>query len=377
MQFPAAAELAGTGAPEIVRLRRRGTSDAAELAIPVWTPATTEAFATYGVIDDGAMAQPIALPGKVVPSFGGLEITAASTNLQALTDAMLYLVHYPYDCAEQRSSRMLAIAALRDVLEAFKVKDMPSRGAMEASITADLAHLAQMQNADGGFAYWERNYPSGAYLSVHVASALARAKAKGYPVPAAMVQRALAFLRDIEAHYTIHYSPEVRRSDLRVRALRAQAPRRSRHREGQKLIAGRRRRREARDGDQRMAALGVRREPRGAAQRKAIVRHALKQGVRDRGAANFTTSYRDGSYLLLASDRRVDAVMLEALILEQPDLDLIPKLVTGLLAHRSAGHWLNTQENAFALLALDLYFQTYEKVTPNFGARVWLGNDSA
>ena len=42
------------------------------------------------------------------------------------------------------------------------------------------------------------------------------------------------------------------------------------------------------------------------------------------------------------------ALMQDALIQEhqndQPDLDLIPKLVTGLLAHRTSGRWLNTQE---------------------------------
>src|SRR6266481_2412199 len=110
-----------------------GNSDAAELALPVWTPATTEAFATYGVIDEGAVKQPVALPGKVVTQFGGLEVTTASTNLQALTDAMLYLVHYPFECAEQRSSRILAIAALRDVLIAFHTKDMPTAAQMEHS----------------------------------------------------------------------------------------------------------------------------------------------------------------------------------------------------------------------------------------------------
>ena len=74
----------------------------------------------------------------------------------------------------------------------------------------------------------------------------------------------------------------------------------------------------------------------------------------------------DGNYLLLASDRRVDSVLLESLIQEQKDLDLIPKVVTGLLAHRKRGRWLNTQENTFALLAMDKYFQTYEKTTPDF-----------
>jgi uncharacterized protein YfaS (alpha-2-macroglobulin family) len=95
------------------------------------------------------------------------------------------------------------------------------------------------------------------------------------------------------------------------------------------------------------------------------------------GAANFTVRYGDGAYLLLASERRVDAVMLDSLIQEKRDLDLIPKIVTGLLAHRKAGRWLNTQENTFALLAMDRYFDTYEKATPDFVARVWLGADYA
>src|SRR5262249_44146409 len=64
-------------------------------------------------------------------------------------------------------------------------------------------------------------------------------------------------------------------------------------------------------------------------------------------------------------------------IQDQKDSDLIPKLVTGLLADRKAGRWFNTQENTFALVALDRYFQTYEKATPDFVARVWLGSDYA
>ncbi|HTL34763.1 MAG TPA: DUF6049 family protein, partial [Kofleriaceae bacterium] len=143
VQFPAAAEMAGTARFQIVGASG-ANSDASELALPVWTPATTEAFATYGVIDDGATRQPVALPGQVIKEYGGLEITTASTNLQALTDAFLYLVHYPFECAEQRASRILAIAALRDVLEQFQVKDMPSRAEMEKSVADDIEHLSQM-----------------------------------------------------------------------------------------------------------------------------------------------------------------------------------------------------------------------------------------
>jgi hypothetical protein len=376
VQFPAAAEMAGTARFQVVGTTGK-QSDAAELALPVWTPATTEAFATYGVIDDGAVHQPVALPGKVVTQFGGLEVTTASTNLQALTDAMLYLVTYPFECAEQRSSRILAIAALRDVLTAFKTKDLPTPAALERRVTDDVEHLVNMQNSDGGFAFWDRGEPSWPYLTVHVTNALVRAKAKGYAVPAAMLERAKGYLRDIESHYPWYYGKEVRWSissyALYTRKLMGDLD----LAKGQKLIG---------------EAGGVDKLPMEAAgwllgtfaqqkavegERKALVRLALNKVSETAGAANFTTSYGDGNYLLLGSDRRVDGVMLESLIAEQKDLDLIPKLVTGLLAHRKAGRWLNTQDNAFVLQALDLYFQTYEKVTPDFVARVWLGDGYA
>jgi len=376
VQFPAAAELAGTARFQIVGTAG-SASDAAEVALPVWTPATTEAFATYGVIDDGAVKQPVALPGKVVTQFGGLEVTAASTNLASLTDALLYLVHYPFECAEQRSSRILAIAALKDVLAVFQTQELPSASAMAASVAVDIERLSQMQNGDGGFAFWDRGYPSEPYLTVYVTSALGHAQQKGFAVPAGIVERAKAYLREIEGHYPAFYPKEVRWAISAYALYTRKQLGDLDIAKGKKLVA------EAGGVDKlSMEAngwlLGLFAQSAAAAdERKAIVRHALNRVSETAGAASFTTGYGDGRYLLLASDRRVDAVLLESLIQDQKDLDLIPKLVTGLLGHRKAGRWLNTQENTFALVALDRYFQTYEKVTPDFVARVWLGADYA
>ncbi|CAN5384668.1 hypothetical protein BH11MYX1_BH11MYX1_49690 [soil metagenome] len=376
VRFPAAAEMAGTARLQIVG--SAGTAaDATEIALPVWTPATTEAFATYGVIDNGAIQQPVALPGKVWPQFGGLEVTTASTNLQALTDAMLYLVHYPFECSEQRSSRIMAIAALRDVLTAFKTKDMPSATAMEASVVADLEHLKNMQNYDGGFAFWDRGHPSEPYLTVYVANALAHAKAKGFAGTEQMLAMASPYLKNIENYYPWYYGPDIRHAisayALATRKLMGDLD----------LDKGKALLREAggvekvtMETDGWLLQLFAK-NPKAADERAAIMRYALNHISETAGAANFTTSYGDGAYLILASDRRVDGVMLEALIEEQPDSDVIPKVVTGLLAHRKAGRWMNTQENTFALVALDLYFHTYEKITPDFVAKVWLGNDYA
>ena len=92
------------------------------------------------------------------------------------------------------------------------------------------------------------------------------------------------------------------------------------------------------------------------------------------GAATFTTNYGEDAYLILHSDRRTDGIILDALIAESPESDLIPKVVAGLLGNQTRGRWNNVQENSFILLALNNYFDTFEAVTPDFVARVWLGD---
>ncbi len=189
VRFPVSTLSAGTARFQIAVTAGK-FSDAAEISLPVWTPATTEAFATYGTTDEnGAIIQPVQTPGDVYPQFGGLEVTTSSTQLQELTDAFIYLANYPYACSEQLASRMISIAAMRDVLAAFKSKDMPTAKELEAQFARDIEILQSRQRADGSFGLWKREkeryeYP---FLTVHVAHALTLAKSKGYKVPDEML----------------------------------------------------------------------------------------------------------------------------------------------------------------------------------------------
>lgn len=372
VRLPVAAGRAGTA-----RFQIGGASgkwaDAAEIKLPVWTPATTEAFATYGEIDKGAIVQPVKAPGNVFPQFGGLEITTSSTQLQELTDAVIYLMDYPYECAEQISSRVMGVAALKDVLAAFDAKGLPKPEEMKEAVTRDIKKLQSLQNGDGGFAFWKRNDESWPYISIHVAHALQRAKEKGFDVPEGMLDRSKDYLRNIERHIPRTYSIEARRAlisyALYVRhRLNDRDPARAR-----KLIA------EAGLEKLSLESVGwllsvLSSDAKSSVEVEAIRRHLNNRATETAGTAHFADSYSDGDYVLLHSNRRADGVILEALIKDQPASDLIPKIVRGLLAHRTAGRWENTQENVFILLALDRYFNTYEKVTPDFVARAWLGD---
>jgi uncharacterized protein YfaS (alpha-2-macroglobulin family) len=373
LRFPVSAQSAGVARFQVGAVSD-GFADAAEFAFPVWTPvAATESFATYGTTDsEDAIVYPVVAPENVYPQYGGLEITTSSTQLQELTDAFIYLQSYPFECSEQVSSRILSVAALRDVLHAFNAKDLPTKAEIEAKMAADIERLRTLQHPDGGFSFWSSKDESIPFVSVHVAHALGRAKAKGYDVPPALINNLQNYLRNIEAKYPTVYSPESRRAisayALFVRDLL-----------GDKDAA------KARNLLQEAGIESLSAESSGwllsvlagdsdsSEQTEAISQNLRNRVTETSEAANFITKYTDGEYVLLASERRADGVILEALLKVEPNNRLIPKIVRGLLAGKVKGRWKNTQENAFVLLALDKYFQTYEKQTPDFTARIWFG----
>ncbi len=271
---------------------------------------------------------------------------------------------------------MIAISALRDVLAAFDSDGLPEPKEIERIIERDIKHLRSMQNYDGGFAFWVRGHESWPYNSIHAANALVRAKDKGYNIPAEMLNRSKRYLQQIENHIPSYYPISVKRT-LIAYALYV------RKRMGDKDTARALKLiRRAGLNQLSMEAVGwllgaITGEASAKATIAKIHRHLDNRVSETAGAAHWTTSYKDGAHLILHSNRRADGVILESLIDDKPSSDLIAKVVRGLLAHRVRGRWGNTQENAFVLLAMDRYFREFEKVTPNFVAKIWLGDQMA
>ena len=375
VRFPAETVFAGN-AHLMIGAVTTAASDAAKISLPVYTPATSEAFAVYGVVDEGAIAQPLAKPQDVFAEYGGLEITTSSTALQSLTDAVLYLTNYPFECSEQLASRILGIAALRDVLTAFEAEGLPAPEDMDAAVVLDIERLRVLQNYDGGFPSWRHGNDSIPYHTVHVAHALQRAYEMEYEVPEDLWSGALNYITYIEDYYPYWYSEQARWTisayALYVRERMGDAD----PSKAEALLA------EA--GVENISLDGlafiwqVLANADGYETELNDIRsHVNNRVVETAGAANFTNAYSDSDYVLLHSNRRTDALLLDALINDDPESDLIPKVVKGLMAHRTRGRWGNTQENVFILLALHRYFETYEAQTPDFVARIWLGETYA
>jgi hypothetical protein len=340
-----------------------GMSDAATLSVPVYTPATTEAFATYGSLDDGDQLQGLQLPSDAISAFGGLEITTSSTALHALADAMGYLRDYPYASNEARASRILALTALGDLAEAFD-------GTMDANkidqiIKEDIKKL-QQQESGGGYAYWKGMTPS-PYLSVHVTHAMLRAREAGWQVADHSLKRNLQYLANIQRHMEKY--PQRSKDEIQAYALQVSALAGVNVQGDVNQLLNR-----TKLGEASLSMLGWLLPLADEAWQETMMKELGNRVEETAGTASFVSKTPQRGYLTLYSKTRDQAIVLDGLIAANPENDLIPKLVASLLGSRRNGHWNNTQENAFVILTLNRYFRQYEWDEPAFNAQVWLGD---
>ncbi len=380
VRFPVLANEIGEAAVEVTAASdtiagEGALQDAARTLVPVCAPATTEAFATYGTIaEEPAVFYRTGVPENAFSTYGGLELSTSSTALQALTDGLLYLSRYRHRSSEHLASRVLAAAALGDVLTAFAAEDLPSPEELEQRVHQDIAELVS-RCSRGAFGLWRPGQDEWPFVSVHATHALVMAQKHGFGVEELDLRPSLAYLKRIERVVPEIYPREVR-SSLLAYALYV------RHLAGDTDSFGAVRLLAEAGGIPHMPleALGwilpvLHAGPlKTAALVGEIHQHLLNRSVESAATAQFVTRYEDGDHLIFHGRRRTDAVLLTGLMATDPSSDLIVKLVRGLLAHRTRGHWSTTQENAWVLVALGEYFRRYEAEEPDFVARSWLGN---
>ena len=369
VRFSTAVDQVGTARFRVTAVSEAG-NDSAEGWFPVYTPVTTEAFATYGVIDDGAVAQPLLTPDGVVGQFGGLEVDTSSTALQALTDALVYMNEYEYESADAYASRIIALTSLRDVFAAFGGAGVPTAQQVDDRIRADLVNLLALQRDDGGFGHWRREADPQPFVSVQATEALILAERAGFDVPTDGRADALLFIRAIEQHFPRYWGVAERHATSAY-ALAV------RHRAGIRDTPKAEALYRSDDALTLDALAWLWPVIDDAAIDNEIERTFVNRATETPGALTFASDYDDGAHLVMASDRRTDGIVLDALISERPESDMIPKVVTGLIGNQTNGRWNNIQENGFILVSMQRYFETYESQTPDFVARVWLGDDYA
>ena len=367
----------GPGAPE-VELQATFTPagggapvfDGMRVPLPVEPERTlTERVATYGDLDDDQpVAIPIKIPKDVLPGHGGVTVAATSSLLGGLEDAVRDLVDYPYGCVEQTASKLLPLVALGDLAATYPL----GIGDPGLFVRSGVERLLSMQTREGGFGYWPGARDVHAYASAYATWVLHLADQAGYEVPDEALTRALddlarrlggLRLADVpvdwggvagaRAAIGVHVLADAGR-DVGETAAALYAARQSLPLFARAFL---------------LMALH-RQDPQGAAVHTLAAE--LRGALREHPATAHAVEQESwGFEEFFSSDGRSDAIVLMALLRVEPEHPVIVKLARGLLERRIGGAWRNTQENAYALVALAAYARVYEAVEPAFTARAW------
>jgi len=280
----------------------------------------------------------------------GLQISLDSTLASSLIEAIHFLEIYPYDCLEQRTSKLFAYILYDWLLE--------NSGRIESELEA----LPPYQTEDGGFSFWQdpgfrySNY----YVSLRAAHLLHLALEKGYSLPPGLdLQALLAYLEQEFAEVGSY----LRSYALYVLALHGAGV----QGQIQALLESKNL------GILEQILLGLASLSLGDVQKAELVLDGIRGAMRV-GTRSVTLAGDIDSWIYYGGELQAKAALLLLYGRLQPRSQIAQALANDLLASARKGYWVNTSNTGWILQAFAAYMDTDGQRDTKFSASVNLGD---
>lgn len=368
-----------------------GDRDALKVSIPIQTPYVKEVLALVGSTES-SVSETARIPRNIYANLGDVTAQAASSALVGLREAARYVFEYPYGCLEQKTSKILPYIVAADLIESFNLKTQAdtAKGGATDVVNKTLAEFELYQTYDGGFAYWRGGAQSNDYVSVYATYAMLKANEAGYAIDDEVLQKALAYLREMtrkpdESFYDYRSTLTTKAFALYALSLAGEfnaSLAEKLYQDRAKLSAEAKSyllRVYARQGAPLLASRGKGKVKLGgnAPERaRTLARDLMNLAKIQEATAHFEDGSEADYAWTFGSNVKTTAAVLSAMIEANQDQTFAEKAANWLLASQKNGRWNNTQDNIFALEALNLYFRKYERDEPNFSAKIALGSQT-
>ena len=180
----------------------QGHADAAELKLEINSGHVRDTSVFSGSVSGPSqikVALPPYLTGAWAPKLNPGEVQAVLTlsgsPFLRLSDALHYLLTYPYGCVEQTSSGVLALAALRGVVQDGQVPNLTVEE-VDKYLSRGVQRVLSLQVEGGGFSYWPGQSEASGWGSIYAGAALSIAKKNGVEVPEGPLGKALDYFHE-------------------------------------------------------------------------------------------------------------------------------------------------------------------------------------
>ncbi|MBK8431330.1 MAG: Ig-like domain-containing protein [Chloroflexi bacterium] len=336
-------EYSDAARPEIATLEGGG--------IPVYKYEVLETVGTAGqLLEGGTIVESIGVP--ILPNFtlteGDVQVQIATSLAAAMTEALDYLEHYPYECTEQIVSKFLPNVLTTQALKTAGISNPALEQALETQVSVALQRLYTRQNSDGGWPWWS-DYQSDTLVSAYVVQGMVEAKQAGYSVDDAALERGIGYLQNnLGTVDNLSGRFKLNRQAYLVYVL-AQADSNFNIATYLDELYGQR---ENLDLYGR-ALLGQAMWTIDAADPRlaTLTSDFVSSAALSASGTSWSENQRD--YWNWNSDTRSTAIILSYMIAIDPENPLVANGIRWLMAHREAGYWQGTQETAWSIMALN------------------------
>lgn len=371
-------EAAGSGGTAGVPSGTSSLSDAVRIAVPVQRYATPETVATAGTVPPEGALESVRLPAEATEQ-GQLQVTLEPSLAAGMVDGLEYLEHYPYECNEQTVSRFLPNLFSLMAIRRLGVPEGDLASQLEAELSVGVQRLITRQNGDGGWGYWPGE-ESSPFITSYVLWGLWNANmwavVKSHPVDYVVPQMNL----DLAVEYLERQfvAPKDVNNDWQLNEMafthyvlaimnRADPGRASTLYDVRERLAY--------YGQAYLAMALDAMQPEDAPDPRVTTLLDNLRGAADLTATSAHWSERTIDHRTLNTDVRSTAVVLAAFVRIQPDEPLLPLVVRWLMDAREAGHWSNTQENAWSIIALTGWLEASGELSADYDWTVTLNED--
>lgn len=338
--------------------------------IPVYRYTARDVVGTGGMLRDaGAITEVVSLPRRLEGEISGSLLVSLEPSLAAAAvDGLRYLEAFAHECVEQTVSRFLPNTVTYRALDRLGQASEQQAADAQRLTTEAVERLYSAQNPDGGFG-WFRNMTSSPVVTAYALLGLVEARDAGLLDDVVL----MGGLIDADALFMMDFAAEYVRAQLRPldtyfswnTDFELQALFRY-------VLAA--------YGETDLEALQLTPvlNPRGGSwqltptaaayllmtyqivapddpQAALLVSHLNNTAVLNATGTHWQDTARSRRYW--GSNARTTAVVLAALTRYQPDNPLLPGAVRWLMTARRAGHWSNTQETAWSIIALTDWMQ--------------------
>lgn len=349
-------------------------TDGLKVKIPVKEPICTEATATSGTTDKGSAKEKLSLPVGIMPTVGALYLNMSSTAMVDLKGGVNYLVYYPYECLEQKLSKILPALMAQDLVEAFDLSANLKGKAYREFIQGYLDYLARYQKSSGGFGLWEDSLYENEYLSCYALYALAMAKKAGYHVDEKEVKSGLQFVRSLLSRseadpWNLPYDEKER---LVVKSFALYDLFLWKEGDPSYLTLLYEKRDDMTLFGRALLLKSLHMNGKNHEQEEEIIQHFKNKLKLTPTDAHFEEA-QDREYpWIFDSTVRTTALILQTLLEVDAEFADSYKVVKWLVRSQKMGRWDTTQENVYAFDALRTYFHKFEHEVPNYTAKAEL-----